>query len=82
MRCLDHHHAEGDTGDQPVASRKVARTRHMTERHFRNRRSRLQQFCQQAFVLGRIDAVVAASQHGDGAGIDAVAMRCLIDPAR
>ena len=83
MRRLDHHDADRDARDQPVAAREVAGARHVAERHFRDRGAALRQDVeQQILVLGRIDAVVAAGQHRDGAAGEAGAMRGLVDAAR
>ena len=51
------------------------------ERHFRNGGTLDRNFFQQSDVFGRIDAVVTASKHGDGAGDKAGAMGRSIDAA-
>ena len=55
---------------------------HMAERHFGNRGALFEQRREQIFMLGRIDFVMSASQHGDRAARHAGAMRGLIDAAR
>ena len=67
MRGLDDDDAEGGARDQPVAARKIVSSRHMAERHFRDRRALREQRGQEILMLGRIDPVVAAGQHGDRA---------------
>jgi len=52
---------------------------HMAERHFGNRSPMFEQRHQQILMLGRIDFVMTAGQHRDGAGQNAGAMRGLID---
>ena len=61
---------------------KVAGARLPAERHFRDRRAGLEQCIQAGRVLGRIDAIVAAGQHRDGAARRARAMRRRVDAAR
>ena len=51
------------------------------ERHFRNGGTRTRNFFQQFDVFWRIDAVVTAGKHGDGAGGEAGAMGRCIDAA-
>ena len=55
--------------------------RHMAEWHFRDRGARLQQREQQVLVLRRIDPVLSAGEHRDGAAGKAGAMRRLVDAA-
>ena len=51
------------------------------ERHFRNSGAVDHQSVDQFDVLGRIDAVMAAGEHGDRAGVQAGAVCCRIDAA-
>ena len=68
-RRFDHHDAERQPGDQPVAAGKVAGARLPAERHFRDRGAVASRICaEQVDMLGRIDAVVTAGEHRDGAG--------------
>ena len=82
MRGLDHHDAKRCARDQAVAAWKVAGAGHMAERHFGDRAAVFEQCSQQIFMLRRIDFVMAASQHRDGAALNRGAMRGLIDAAR
>ena len=51
----------------------------MPHRHFGNRAAVFQYCRKQLLMLGRIDAVVAASKHCDGAARHTCPMRRLID---
>ena len=83
MGGLDHHHANGRARDQPVAAWKIAGAGHVTDRHLGNGRpAGVQQLCQQLLMLGRINPVMTACEHGHGAAAKAGAMRGLIDAAR
>ena len=82
MRGLHHDDAECRARDQSIAAREIPRARHVTDRHFGYRAALLEQRGQQILVLGRIDPVMAAGQHRDGAALDGGAMRGLIDAAR
>ena len=66
----------------PVAAREIARARLPAERHLGDCGAVGEQRVEQADVLGRIDAVVSAGQHRDGAGREARAMRGRVDAAR
>jgi hypothetical protein len=57
-------------------------TRHVAERHFRNRAAAFEQRRKQVLMFGRIDPVVAAGQHRHRAAFDRRAMRGLVDAAR
>ena len=81
VRGLDHDDAERCARYQAVAAWKVAGARHVAERHFGNRAAAFEQRRQQILMLRRIDPVVAACQHRDGAAFDRRAMRGLIDTA-
>ena len=81
-RRFHDHHADRQSRDQPVAARKVARARFPGERHFRNASAFGEDRFQQIAVLGRIDAVMAAGQHRDGAGRKTGAVGGGIDAAR
>ena len=81
-RRLHDHHADREARDQPVAARKVARARLPGERHFRDGGAFGEHRFQQIGVLGRIDALMAAGEHRDGAGREAGAMGGGIDAAR
>ena len=82
MRRLHHDHAERGARDQPVAAGKVAGARLVAERHLRDRGTlAVEDRCQQIAMLRRIDAVMAAGEHGDGAALDAGAVRGLVDAA-
>ena len=70
------------SGDQPVAAGKVAGARLPAERHFGDRGAVGQDGVGEAGMFGRIDAIVAAGQHGDGAAAEARTMRGGVDAAR
>ena len=71
MRGLDHDDAERRARDQAIAPWKIPRARHVAERHLGNRSAaRLDDGRQQGLMLARIDFVMAAGEHGDGAALD------------
>ena len=87
----DPERSAASTTTTPSAAPEISRLRlgksrarrHMPERHFGNRGpAGIEDLCQQVFMLGRIDPVVAAGQHRHGAARKAGAMRRLIDAAR
>src|ERR1700694_3394584 len=82
MRGLDDDDAERGARDQPVAAGKIARPRHVAERHFGNRAAMFEQSSQKVLMLRWIDSVMTAGQHRDGAAPDRGTMRRLIDAAR
>src|ERR1700742_4593190 len=80
MRGLDNDDADRDTGNQPVAPRKVARAGAVAERHFRDRAaSRIDNGGQQILMFRRIDFIVTTSKNSDGATVDGDTMGRLID---
>ena len=81
FRRLDHDDAERKPGDQAIAAGKIARPRLPAERHFGDREAGRQDGLQEVAVLGRIDPILAAGEHGDGAGRQAGAVRGRIDAA-
>jgi hypothetical protein len=82
LAAIDDDDAERQAGNQPVAAREVAGARLPAERHFGKRCALRQDGIEQARVLGRIDAVLAAGQHSDRAGCETCLVRGRVDPAR
>ena len=82
LRRLDDDDAERQPGDEPVAAGKVARRAAPSRAAFRRRARPPADRVEQRRMLGRIDVVVAAGEHRDGAGREACAMRRGVDAAR
>ena len=81
-RRLDDDDAERQPRDQPVAAREIAAARLPAERHFADGRAVGQDRRRKLRMLGRIDVIVPAGQHRDGAAREACAMGGGIDAAR
>jgi hypothetical protein len=78
---LGHHHAERDSGDQPVAAGKVLSPRRESGRPLADEHSPLADGAVQLLVLGRINIVDAAGEHGDGAMVERGGVRRRVDAA-
>ena len=81
-RRLDDEHAQRQAGDDAVASREVLAARGEAEGHFADEAAALADLALQVLVLGWIDVVEAAGEHGDGAGVDRRLVRHAVDAAR
>jgi hypothetical protein len=79
---LDHDDGGRESGDQSVAAGEIAGARLPAELHFGDECALLQNGVGERGVLGRIDAVVAAGEHGDGAGGEAAPVCRGVDAAR
>jgi hypothetical protein len=78
---LDHDHAERDPGDQPVAAGKVLCARREAGRPLADEQSPFADGALQLLVLGRINYVDTAGEHGDGAVLERGNMRRGVDAA-
>ena len=76
---LDHHYAERDSGNQPVAPGKVLAARREAGRTLADEKTAFSDRLLQLRVLRRIDHVNAAGHHGNRARCGARQCRC---PAR
>ena len=74
--------SSGEPGDQPVAAGKIAGARLPAERHLGDDGAVRRDGFGKLAVLGRVDAVMAAREHGDGAGREAAAVGGGVDATR
>jgi hypothetical protein len=79
---LDDDDTDREARDQSVAAREIAGARLPAERHLAHRCAVFQDFVEKRGMFGRVDAIVPAGEHGDGAAREARAMGGRIDPAR
>jgi hypothetical protein len=80
---LDDDDAVGQARNDAVTARKVAAARLPPHRHFgQNRPARLDDLAQERLIVGRIDPVLPAGEHGDGARRQRRRMGTGVDPAR
>lgn len=78
---LDHDDAERDPRDQPIAAGKILSPRSEAGRPLADEKAALADRPLQVIILGRIDDVDAAGEHGDGAMLERRKMRRRIDAA-
>jgi hypothetical protein len=68
--CLDDEHAEGDGGDDAVASREILGARREARRVLRDEAAALADLAVEHGILRRINVVDAAGQHRDGTSVE------------
>src|SRR5690606_33903967 len=72
---LNHHDAERDSRDKPVAAREVLAARRKAGRPLADEQSLLANGALKLFILGRVDDVDAARQHSNGAAFERSCVR-------